>query len=441
MEVPGMGILLLNGAKLPGSSDRRLIALNLMTGQTLWDEAEVDELMTVIPLYEKRQIVVVSRRTQKKFVAPEMIASVATPAPGSFALGNLLPYPYRFEFERLDLVSGKILWSTEYPHTFIPGPTSVKAFVDYLLVDFSNRVLGCVDLGNGRLLWEDRSRHLGSTSFLLPLQMSNGWLIYGSTDVQALDPATETPGWRIEKLGKVTGIFVHDGLVVAIGEKAIVAVDAANGAEHWRKKTYGNTTNLIWDKESDAVAYADWKGLHRVERVSGKSLLDAPLGLDSQPYGLRMASVECVLAIGYRETNCFSLKTGKRIFREGKLNGLFRSETFLDEWPMPEFGQALQPMTAVPSSETEFESIHRGTLLSAEGIKTIEESSFEQEGVWDTYQTELEDGTRKIWWVDGQTNRQLVIRPAAQQHDVSRRLGNVYAVDGKMLWAAKIEVN
>ena len=441
LEVPAMGVLLLNGAKLPGNSDRRLIGLNLMTGQKLWDKDEVDELMTVIPLYERGQIVLVSRRPQKKILAAEMAASVATPLPGVFALANLFPYPYRFEFERLDLASGKILWNSEYPHTFTPGPTNVRAFGAYLFIDFRNHVLGCVDLANRKLLWEDHSRRFGSGSLSLPLQISNGWLIYGSTDVQALDPATETPGWRIEKLGKVTGIFVHDGLAVAVGEKLIVAVDAANGTERWRKKTHGHTTNLIWDKESDGLVYVDWKGLHHVARVSGKSLLDAPLDLDSQPYRIRMASPECLLTIGYRETNCFSLKTGKRIFREGKLSGLFRSEAFLDEWPMPEFGQALQRMVSVPSEGTEWESIRHGTLLSAESVKNLEERSSEQEGALETYQTESEDGVRKIWWVDPQTNRQMVIRPAAQQHDVSRRLGNVYAVDGKMLWAAKIDMN
>jgi hypothetical protein len=230
-------------------------------------------------------------------------------------------------------------------------------------------------------------------------------------------------------------------LAVAIGEKAIVAVHSETGAERWRKKTHGNTTNLIWDKESDDVVYADWKGLHKVERSSGKSLLDAPLGLDNPPYRLRMASHECVLTIGYHETNCFSLKTGKKIFTEGKLNGVYRSAASLDEWPMPEFGQPLQRMVPAPSEETDWESIRQATLLSADWIKRLEEGSFAQEGVLDTYRTESEKGTPKIWWVDGQTNRQIVIRPAALQHDVSRLSGNVFAVDGKMLWAAKIHVD
>ena len=66
LEVQGMGVLLLNGVKLPSNSDRRFVALNLMTGEQLWDGPLVDEMMTLVPLYETGEIVVVSRRIQKK---------------------------------------------------------------------------------------------------------------------------------------------------------------------------------------------------------------------------------------------------------------------------------------------------------------------------------------------------------------------------------------
>ncbi|MGB6834015.1 MAG: hypothetical protein WBE24_11205, partial [Candidatus Acidiferrum sp.] len=47
----------------------------------------------------------------------------------------------------------------------------------------------------------------------------------------------------------------------------------------------------------------------------------------------------------------------------------------------------------------------------------------------------------EIWWMDEKTNKQMVIRPTAQKHDVSRVMGNVFAVKGKMLWAARMEAN
>jgi hypothetical protein len=271
--------------------------------------------------------------------------------------------------------------------------------------------------------------------------MANGRLIYASKEVEAVDPVTQAVGWKIEGLGKVTGIFVRDGVAVAIGEKMMAAVDSASGVERWRKKTHGHTTNLIWDKESDGLLYADWKGFHSVERNSGKTLLDAPLQVESQPYQLRRASAECVLTIAYHETNCVSLKTGKKLFTEGKLTALFRGEAFLDDWPMPADGQEQLRMIQAPSGEAEWESIRKGTLLTAAWLKKMEASLASPDGFMDVFQTETEDGRQKIWWVDGGTSREMVIRPTAGQHDVSRPFGNVYAVQDKMFWAARIKEN
>jgi outer membrane protein assembly factor BamB len=440
LEVPGMGVLLLNGARLPINAERRLIALNLITGERLWDAAPVDEIMTVIPLYENGQIVVVSRRVQKKIFAAEA-AGAAMAVEFSPLVLSALPFPYRFELERLDLATGKVQWNEEYPRTFGPGATSVNAIGDHLFVYFGNHFLGCVDLANGKVLWEDGAKHLWSGSPPLPMRMANGRLIYGSKEVQAIDPETEKVAWIIEDLGEVTGIFVHDGLAVAIGEKRMAAVDTTTGAERWSRKTHGHTTNLLWEKGTETLLYMDWKGLHRAERTTGKSLLDAKLQTDTPPHYLRMAGPKAVVAIGCNETDCYNTETGTKLFTEAKLSALFRAEAFLDNWPLPEDGQGLVRMVPVPSVDEEWESIRQWTLLSATELQNMAESATQQDGLLDVYQTETEKGERRIWWVDGQTNRQMVIRPAAKQHDVSRQLGTVFAVNGKTLWAAKIEMN
>jgi outer membrane protein assembly factor BamB len=440
MEVPWMGVLLLNGARVPSNAERRLIALNLMTGERLWDSAPVDEMMTVIPFYGSGQIVVVSRRVQKKILVAEAAAAVSSEVPFLFASG-VLPYPYRFELERLDLATGKVQWNTEYPRTFTPGTTSLRAAGDHLFVYFGNRFLGCVDLANGKVGWEDGAKHLWSGSMPLPLQTANGRLIYVSKEVQAIDPETEKVAWTIEDLGKVTGIFVHDGLAVALGEKRMAAVDTANGAERWSKRTHGHTTNLVWEEGSDTLIYMDWKGLHRVERTTGKSLLDAKLQTDTPPYYLRKAGPKAVVAVGYNETYGYDTEDGKLLFTEAKLSALYRSDAFLDDWPLPGDGQELVRMVPAPFGDAEWEGVHRLTLLSAAALQNLVDSATDLDGVLDVYQTEPEKGTPKIWWVDGKTNKQMVIRPTARQHDVSRAIGNVFAVDGKMLWAARIEVN
>jgi outer membrane protein assembly factor BamB len=439
LEVPGMGVLLLNKVNLPGNSER-LIALNLVTGERLWDAPPVDQMMTAIPLYESGQIVVVSRRLQKKALAAEAVGSAFVVEFWPVMMAAL-PHPYRLELERLDLATGKVQWNEEYPRTFTPGATSVSAFGNHLFVYFSNRFLGCMDLETGKVLWEEGTKHFGSGSLPLPLQMAHGRLIYASKNVQAVDPETGKEAWALENLGKVTGMFVQNGLAVAVGEKKIAAVDTASGVERWRKKTYGHTTNLLWERGSDTLLYADWKGLHRVERITGKSLLDAPLQIDTPPHYLRMASPTSVVAIGYNETDCYDTKTGKKLFTEAKLRALFRADAFLDNWPLPEQGQELVRMVTLPSGEDEWEGIRRRTLLSATALQSVEESATQPDGLLDVYQTGTEEGPQKIWWVDGQTNQQMVIRPAAQQHDVSRQLRNVFAVNGKTLWAARIVMN
>src|SRR5882762_426787 len=413
LEVPAMGVLLLNGAELPSGSERRLIALNLMTGERLWDAAPVDELMTVIPISASGQIVVVSRRPQKKILVAEAAATAASQVPFLFASGAILPYPYRFELERLDLATGKVQWNEEYPRTFTPGTTSVTAFGEHLFVYFGNHFLGCVDLASGKVLWEDGAKHLWSGTVPLPLQMADGRLIYAGKDVQAVDPQTDKVAWTIEDLGKVTGIFVHDGLAVAIGEKRMAAVDTVSGAERWRTKTYGHTTNLLWEKGSDTLLYMDWKGLHRVERGTGKSLLDAKLQTERPPYHLTLAGPEAVVAIGYHDTDGYNTKSGKLLFTEAKLTGLFRGEAVLDSWPLPEDGQDLVELAPMPAGDEEWESVRRRTLLSGVALRQIEESAVWMEGSVDVYQTGPEKGEQKIWWIDEQTNRQMVIRPTA----------------------------
>src|SRR5258706_12746618 len=69
LEVPGRGVLLLNGARLPINAERRVISRNLITGERLWDAAPVDAIMTAIPLSENRQIVAASSSAPNQLTA------------------------------------------------------------------------------------------------------------------------------------------------------------------------------------------------------------------------------------------------------------------------------------------------------------------------------------------------------------------------------------
>ncbi|HKM91839.1 MAG TPA: PQQ-binding-like beta-propeller repeat protein [Candidatus Acidoferrales bacterium] len=433
LEVPGLGVLLLNRVKLPGDADGRLIALNLMTGERLWDHPQLDNLVTAVLLDGTRHVVLVSARLQKKILAGEVAASAALSAAVRFPIA-LAPYPYRFEFQRLDPVTGKVLWNSEYPRTFTPGAINLAVIADDLFLEVGNSILGSIDLVDGNRLWEEGPKLAAPFDPPLPLLSANGWLIYGFKNVQAVDATTKQVHWEIKGLGKITGISALDGVVVAIGNENIAAVDARTGNPLWRRKTHGHTTNLLWDKHSDTMIYVDGKGLHSVERKTGKSLLDASLHSVSNPLLIRRASREVVVTIAPHVVCAYDIKTGKKLFDAGKFAGFFSSFAFPDFVPMPAEGQGLYSTTLAPSGRADWSGVAEGSLFSDEGRKRLEGYRAATEDFADAFETESESGMRKIWWVDAQTSQQIGFQLTGTQHDVSRPLGMLFGIEGKQVW-------
>lgn len=148
LEVPLMGVVLVNDAQLPGDSGRHLIGLNLMTGQRLWELPRVEPLATVVSLYNSRGIVVVSRRRQKKIMA--------------FSENQV--FAFRFEFTCLDAVTGKLRWTSEYPRTFLPGRGSFSVSGNRLLLNYSDHVLASINTETGKVEWERKSEKVGTPS-------------------------------------------------------------------------------------------------------------------------------------------------------------------------------------------------------------------------------------------------------------------------------------
>lgn len=447
IEVPGMGVLLLNRVMLPGDSEGRLIALNLMTGKRLWDQPQADDLLTAIPLEGTRDIALVSRRLQRP--SAKRVALVATVAAATGVASGLLgveamililpsPFPSRFVFQRVDPVSGKTRWNAEYPHTFDYGSQSLSVIGGQLFINFGSHVFGIVDLASGKRTWEDGFKALDSDNLRLPMQQPSDRFIYGWKNVEAVDPATRELSWEISELGKITGISECGELVVALGHKSVAAVDAKTGAARWRKKAYSHTTNILWDKQSDAILYADEKGLHSVERTTGKSLLDVQLDGKLSPYYLRLASPDAIVTIATDEVSAYNFKTGKKLFTEGKLFSFFRSHAFQDHWPTPDEGQDLMPRTARTPTRGEWNGAHEGSLLSSDFLERLEGYPSETEGLLDAYETESETGAHKVWWIDAKTNRQVEFRLTGKHHDVSRPMRMVFAVDGKLMWGAAV---
>ena len=431
LEVPEIGVLLMNRAKLPGDTDGRLIALNLLTGERLWDEPELDDLITVVPLPQTHEIVVVSLRLQKKILAGELIGSAAV---GSIAIA----YPFRTELQRIDPLTGKVRWNTEYPHTFTPSALSVTVIGRRLYLSNNNHILGSVDLQTGNRAWEEGSKFVGGAEIPFPVETANDRLIYGLRTVQAVDPATRQKAWETSDLGKITGISVQGDLVVAVGNKSAEAVDTKNGTERWRRKTYGHGTNVIWDKDSDTVVYVDGKGLHRVDRKTGIAVFDVPLQDINHPVYIRFAGPGAVMTISAEHVCGYDLKTGEKLFTTGRLTSFFPSYATWDHWPMPGSGEDFLPPNRTSYTAADLETTPEGGLLSGTPLKRVEAYAARSSEQPEAYETEGENGVHTIWWIDSTNNRKIDLNVSGKSHDVSRSMGLIFASDQNRVWGATI---
>ena len=300
LEVPGMGVLLLNRVKLPGDSDWRLIALNLMTGKRLWDQPQTDDLLMVMPLTGTQDVVVSRHLDRVKYAARITAMSagmvlefpaglLAEASAGALPMGSS-PYHFHLRFQRVDPVSGRIAWNTEYPRAFGGGTQSLQVIGGQLLLNFGNGAFGFLNLANGQSVKEHAPVHynLENLPLLDVLESPDDQFVYASKRVEAIDFASMQLRWEIGKLGKITGISRFGDLIVAIGHENVAAVDGKTGMERWRKKTHSHTTSLVWDKTSDAILYADEQGLHSMDCTTGKSIMGTRLEGEFTPHYVRL---------------------------------------------------------------------------------------------------------------------------------------------------------
>jgi len=434
LEVPGTGVLILNRMKLPGDSDGQLTGINLETGARVWKQPQIDGLVMAVPLQSSPDVVLVSIHLDRKTMARNLLLT-AGEAP-------LLYYPYRLQFRRLNPLTGETRWMIEYPRTFNTLATTVTVAGDQLFFNHSNILLASLDLATGKQLWEEDFKGVGGFQSPVPIAKAEHLLFYGRKTVRAVDPATSQLSWEIKNLGKVTGIALCDDLLVAIGEDNVAAVDAKGGRERWRIKTHGHTTNLLWDKASDTIIYVDGKGLHTAERTTGKLLvnmkLDSPGHDVFHPLQIRMASSEVAVLIARGQVFAYNFKTGKHLLTAGVLTGFYPSVVFSNRWPRPPVGDDLVQELRTASAKDDWECVRQGTLLSASAQKNLDRCRSGADSQMEAYETQSEDGARKIWWIDQKTGLQAGFGVTGTQHDVSRQLGMVLAVEKNAIFGDAI---
>jgi hypothetical protein len=104
---------------------------------------------------------------------------------------------------------------------------------------------------------------------------------------------------------------------------------------------------------------------------------------------------------------------------------------------MPDDEAGLVPDTQ-KTPGTDADNVGEGTLLTGSALRRVEEYRTGGEGPLDAYETENDTGARTTWWIDAETNRRVEIGVADDQHDVSRQLGMIFAVNKNQIWGAAI---
>src|SRR5208283_5534531 len=173
-----------------------------------------DDLLMVLPLTGTQDVLLVSRHLDSLKYAARMAALtfgmtvefpaglVAEASASSLPMGSGA-YHFHLIFQRVDPVSGKKAWNTEYPRSFSPGMQTLQMIDDQLLLNFGNGDFGFMNLGNGQSVKERSPKHRGSDNLSLSAlpELTDHQFVYAGKEVEAVNLDSMQYRWQIRKLG------------------------------------------------------------------------------------------------------------------------------------------------------------------------------------------------------------------------------------------------
>ena len=429
MEIPGMGILLLNEIRLPGMQEPRLVALNLVTGTRLWDKEPLEGLCMVAPLAGSTDVILVSMRHRLG----------VKPIKERF-WNDLLLTPRHYTLRRTNSLTGEVKWTFEYPEKFWISSASLHTFGGYLIFQTGNDFVGCINASNGKPVWE-REQKATLNEVSLPLVGAGGNVIFAMKFPEAMSPVNPHTRWQKEGLGRITGLLEVNGTVFLAGERAVTAVDPKTGSENWSHRAPGARTNLVYDKTSDAIMYSDKKAIHVLDPDTGIARKEIRLPPTIHPTQIAHPSPDFVVAYTKREYAIFHLATGEHVKAEGKLRDIFTPYRFVDFWPIVSsiqmdtvYNMAVLPEVR-PRPAVDWDFIQTATLLPGSYWKRLIPSATLPEGFGEAYLTVDEKGIIRITTFDADRSKLYQIISVDSQIDVSTALGLTISVTGKSLRA------
>ena len=478
LEIPGTPFLLAKRARPDHPNGMgALLLIDLWTGKNLMLELNVEELIHLIPFYDRERFLLVS--------SPVNSAVLHSPR---FQLRPLFEHQY----EKSD-------WKTKYPASFGGPGIRFAGFYQlgghlhlYLVGSGVGFELSRVELAKGKRAWKfGKGFRAGS---LVPPRLVGDKLLLAGTEVFALDLTTGKQAWSVKGLSKIIDWFQQGSFIVGLAEKAAFALDGSTGSTRWRIENKKDTTNPLFYEEQNLLVFAqeaEQKAEHKSELVvldaaSGQVQRRVPLPFEHDALFIRKVGRNFLYLNTGKEAGLYDLSTDKILWTEESPDAAFESVSFLTAQPVPKVGAFV--LGDLRQDRPGVGSIIGGLLVSiayryATGMSSMpqadqatwilpessEERRYRLEDAWEklrgqasqhpgwqsvlerlepfltgsdpeiaAYGTELKDDQWKLWRIDPVTGERRDWVLTGEQPDLIPAFGLAYTFKGRTLRAFRL---
>lgn len=286
LEAPNSNILLYS-LKPKGEKKKALAAIDLLTGDTVWENRALgDKLVLKLMTVPAKRLLIITAADFDLFSPRDILVTAAQsliPFTGAvdllpFEWAHALPAPIkkrppamaRPEVFALDLPSGLLRWRYRFGgRVDIGAPYYVQASGEELFLQFGQ--ITSLDLETGRRIWQ--SPFESSAAALV----SEDKVYLAGREVTALERSTGRQLWKSNPFSTFAELYERDGLVIGriqrhdplisklgffmgVKQSRFVALDAGTGRTVWvSDKLDGRVSNMLFD-EKDSQLVVGRKG-------------------------------------------------------------------------------------------------------------------------------------------------------------------------------------
>ncbi len=344
LEIPGLPLLLVNRAKLPGKEQGELLGIQIWTGAIQWRQAELDDLLSIVPMYGSKRVMLISKKINKTMKSAMMVSQAASHFFWEAQIVNLYwsgPVPFRPILTRLDPLTGKADWTKEFPRHIKPEFLAFRKLGNLIYLqevsELGGTRLSAISPETGERLWQFKPGVGAFGSVPTPLQFAGGRVIFAARDVFALDPSSGKPAWRVRKLGDLFGMASDGDSIYGTSRKEVFALDASKGTMRWNVAVKPTPTNPVLLPEEKSVVICDKKEFLVIEAATGKVVRRAKTNLDQNQLALWREGKNFLLALNPQFSSLFEL-SGERSSDEPGVEAEFPAVSFVISQPLPIVG-------------------------------------------------------------------------------------------------------